>query len=99
MDSEWIRWALGIVGVLATTVGGLVWWDIRRIAKNLHALRTETSSLVLRVEQEMRANHRSAQEQIQALQTQIAEVRGGQVEAKNWRDLVLELVRLALPTR
>jgi hypothetical protein len=78
---EWIRWALGIGGGLISIIVSLVLWEIRRVGKNVHKLRTDVSSIVLGIES-----------QVRAAQVQIANIQGQQEEARAWRELVMELI-------
>lgn len=79
MDAEWIRWAAGIA---LTCIGGLVWYEIRRVGNGVHKLRTDVSTMILRLEGDVRQNQRD-----------IAHIQGAQEESARWREMVLELVR------
>lgn len=79
MDPTWIQWGAGLA---ITCIAGLVWYEIRRVGKGVHQLRTDVSTMVLRLEADVRAAQR-----------EIAEIRGSAREAAQWRDMVLELIR------
>lgn len=79
MDTETIRWAIGI---LLSCIGGLVWYEIRRVGANVHKLRSEVGTMVLNLETQVRAVERD-----------VAELKGRQIEAGDWRDMVMVLLR------
>lgn len=79
---EWIRWALGVGGALITVICSLVWWDIKRVARNVHKLETHIGELLLPIEKDVRE-----------LQRSVDRIEGGQEEAGKWREMVLELIR------
>lgn len=85
MDPEWIRWGAGI---LITCIAGLVWYEIRRIGKNVHALRSEVGAMLLPVEADVRRIDRD-----------VIAIAAAQAEAKQWRDVVLTLVQAVINAR
>lgn len=79
MDAEWVRW---IVGTLVLAVASLAWYEVRRIGKNLHQLRTDISTMLLPIERDVRE-----------LQRTTDQITGQLREAAAWREMVLELIR------
>lgn len=44
---EWIRWALGIVFVLVGALYAQNQYQLRRLAKNIHSLRTDVQTMII----------------------------------------------------
>lgn len=82
---EIIGLIVGVVVLLVGAIYGLLLWEIRRVGRNLHSLRTEVTDLLLPVEKDVRELQRT-QDKISAQME----------EAKIWHEMVLALIREVL---
>lgn len=75
----------GVVVVLIGAIYGLLLWEIRRVGRGVHSLRTQVGELILPIEKDVRE-----------LQRKEARIEGRLEEASGWRTMVLELIRMVL---